>query len=177
MGRQDESAQLFYKFSLDRHVPADHLLRQIDAVLDLSTIRRRLAPYYAVNGRLLFRQLFEQVVHMCLQAGLVGSEGFAIDASVIEADASLRRKAKGKLTAWPDQDEVSRPVREYLDALDQAAASRDEHGRRYAAWQCHLAHRSCRRLDQQGALEVHLSLRSQLSYVDDPLPARCWAVV
>lgn len=51
MGRQDEPAQLFYKFSLDRHVPADHILRQIDAVLDLSTIRRRLAPYYAVGGR------------------------------------------------------------------------------------------------------------------------------
>src|ERR1700742_4922238 len=51
MGRQDEPAQLFYKFSLDRHVPADHLLRQIDAVLDLSTIRRTLAPYYAAGGR------------------------------------------------------------------------------------------------------------------------------
>ncbi len=52
MGRQDEPAQLFYKFSLDRHVPADHLLRQIDAVLDLSTIHRRtLAPYYAAGGR------------------------------------------------------------------------------------------------------------------------------
>src|SRR5271154_688450 len=51
MGRQDEPAQLFYKFSLDRHVPAEHLLRQIDAVLDLSTIRRTLAPYYAAGGR------------------------------------------------------------------------------------------------------------------------------
>src|SRR3984957_19480616 len=51
MGRQDEPAQLFYKFSLDRHVPAGHLLRQIDAVLDLSTIRRTLAPYYAAGGR------------------------------------------------------------------------------------------------------------------------------
>src|ERR1700731_325095 len=51
MGRQDEPAQLFYKFSLDRHVPADHILRQIDAALDLSMIRRRLAPYYAAGGR------------------------------------------------------------------------------------------------------------------------------
>ena len=71
----------------------------------------------------LFRQLFEQVVRLCMQAGLVGGEGFAIDASVIEADASLRRKAEGKLTAWPEAAEVSRPVREYLDALDQAAAA------------------------------------------------------
>src|SRR6202161_3508616 len=48
---EDEPAQLFYKFSLDRHVPADHLLRQIDAVLDLRSIRRTLAPYYAAGGR------------------------------------------------------------------------------------------------------------------------------
>lgn len=32
MGHQAEPGQLFYKFSLGRHVPADHLLRQIDAV-------------------------------------------------------------------------------------------------------------------------------------------------
>jgi len=60
---------------------------------------------------------------MHMKAGLVGGEGFAIDASVIEADASLRRKAEGKLTAWPDEEDISRPVREYLDALDQAAAT------------------------------------------------------
>ena len=35
---------------------------------------------------------------MCMQAGLVGGEAFAIDASVIEADACLRRKAEGKVT-------------------------------------------------------------------------------
>src|SRR3984885_8330739 len=51
MGRQDEPERLFYKFSLERHVPEDHLLRQIDAVLDLSGIRRALAPYYAAGGR------------------------------------------------------------------------------------------------------------------------------
>ncbi len=65
----------------------------------------------------LFRQLFEEVVRLCLQAGLVGGEGFAIDANVIEADASLRRRAEGKPTAWPEAAEVSRPVRKYLDAL------------------------------------------------------------
>jgi hypothetical protein len=50
MGRQDEPAQLFYKFSLDRHVAADHTLRQIDAVLDLSMLRRRLARLSAPPG-------------------------------------------------------------------------------------------------------------------------------
>jgi hypothetical protein len=51
MGRQDEPARLFYRFNLDRHVPADHVLRRIDAVLDLSAIRSALAPYYAATGR------------------------------------------------------------------------------------------------------------------------------
>lgn len=51
MGRQDEPGQLFYRFNLERHVPPDHLLRQIDAVLDLSAIRCVLVPYYASGGR------------------------------------------------------------------------------------------------------------------------------
>ena len=58
----------------------------------------------------------------CMRAGLVGGEGFAIDASVIEADASAGRKVDGKLTAWPETEKLTRPVREYLAALDQAAA-------------------------------------------------------
>ena len=56
-----------------------------------------------------------------MRAGLVGDEGFAIDASVIEADASSGRKVDGKLTTWPETEKLTRPVREYLAALDQAA--------------------------------------------------------
>src|SRR5512144_1449703 len=51
MGRQVGEAQLFYIFSVDRHVPADHLLRRVDAVLDLSFIRSSLAEYYSHTGR------------------------------------------------------------------------------------------------------------------------------
>jgi hypothetical protein len=58
-----------------------------------------------------------------MEAGLVGGEGFAIDASVIEADASRDRKVEGRLTTWPEEEKVTRPVREYLDALDQAVAA------------------------------------------------------
>ncbi len=47
-GSQD---QLFYRFNLDEHVPADHLLRKIDAVLDLSGLRAQLAPHYSHTGR------------------------------------------------------------------------------------------------------------------------------
>jgi hypothetical protein len=56
-------------------------------------------------------------------AGLIGGEGFAIDASVIEADVSRNRRVEGKLTALPDDEEVTRSIREYLDALDMAAAA------------------------------------------------------
>ncbi len=49
--RQVEQGALFYEFSLDTHVPADHLLRAIDRFVDLSDLRRALAPFYASTGR------------------------------------------------------------------------------------------------------------------------------
>ena len=42
---------LFYSFSLERHVPADHLLRRIDRFVDLSGLREHLRPYYSETGR------------------------------------------------------------------------------------------------------------------------------
>ena len=43
--------QFFYSFDLDEVVPADHLVRQIDTVLDLSWVHKELAPYYSHTGR------------------------------------------------------------------------------------------------------------------------------
>ena len=52
MGRLDDRQQpLFYDFCLEDHVPDDHLLRQVAKVLDLSGVRRKLAPYYSDMGR------------------------------------------------------------------------------------------------------------------------------
>src|SRR5277367_920856 len=52
MGRRgDGQGQFFYSFDLDEVVPADHLVRQIDAVLDLSWVHKELAPYYSHTGR------------------------------------------------------------------------------------------------------------------------------
>ena len=45
--RQIEQAALFCEFSLERHVPATHLLRSIDRFVDLSDIRSHLAPFYS----------------------------------------------------------------------------------------------------------------------------------
>jgi len=42
---------LFYSFSLERHVPADHMLRSIDRCVNLSGIRDHLKPFYSEMGR------------------------------------------------------------------------------------------------------------------------------
>jgi len=49
--KQEAQGALFYEFSIDDHVPQDHLLRSIDRFVDLSGIRQHLAPYYSSTGR------------------------------------------------------------------------------------------------------------------------------
>ena len=49
--RQVEQAALFYEFSLERHVPPDHLLRSIDRFVELGELRREMAPFYSAIGR------------------------------------------------------------------------------------------------------------------------------
>jgi transposase len=187
MGRRERGqGQFFYAFDLDQVVPADHLVRQIDSVLDLDWVHKELAPYYSHTGRpsidpvLMIRMLivgyvfairserrlcsdvqvnlayrwfcklgiedgipdhsvfsrarherfrqsealrrvFEGVVAKCIAAGLVGGEGFSIDASLIRADVDKKRRLPGdQPIAWPPAEEASRAVREYLAALDSA---------------------------------------------------------
>ena len=178
---------LFYEFSLERHIPADHLLRAIDRVVDLSGLRVHLRPFYSELGRPsidpelmlrmlivgycfgirserrlcnevhlnlayrwfcrlgldgdvpdhstfsknrhgrfrdsdLLRKLFETTVRRCVDEGLVGGEGFAVDASLIQADANKQRSAEGSESVdWDDLARTRRSVREYLDTLDDAA--------------------------------------------------------
>jgi len=188
MGRQNhEQGALFYEFRLDESVPADHLVRQIDAVLDLSWVYAELAPHYPTLGRPsidpvlmirmlivgyvfglrserllcrevqvnlayrwfcklgiehkipdhsafsrarnerfrdsdIFRSVFERVVEACITAGLVGGEGFAVDASLIAADANKQRSIPGPEWQKPhDPTTASRAMREYLAILDDAA--------------------------------------------------------
>jgi hypothetical protein len=47
MGRQAVPAQLFYDFSIEEHVPEDHLLRRMDPFLDFEEMRARLKPFYS----------------------------------------------------------------------------------------------------------------------------------
>ncbi len=174
---------LFYGFSLERHVPDNHMLRKIDRFVDLSDLRAHLGPYYSDVGRPsidpelmmrmlivgycfgirserrlceevhlnlayrwfcrlgldgdvpdhstfsknrhgrfresdLLRKLFETVVARCMKEGIVGGEAFAVDASIIVADAH-RRRGVAKIE---DLDPTSsRAVAEYLSVLDDAA--------------------------------------------------------
>jgi transposase len=182
--RQVEQAALFYEFSLERHVPPDHLLRSIDRFVELDELRRELAPFYSSLGRPsidpeliirmllvgycfgirserrlceevhlnlayrwfcrlgldgdvpdhstfsknrhgrfrdsdLLRRLFEIVLRRCIREGLVGGEGFAVDASLIKADANRQRGIEGDKRLPPEA--ASRAVQEYLAVLDDAA--------------------------------------------------------
>jgi transposase len=188
MGRRNEhQGQLFYEFRLDEVVPDDHLVRQIQGLLDLSWVYAELSPYYSEIGRPsidpvlmirmliigyvfairserqicrevqvnlayrwfcelgledaipdhsafsrarnerfresdIFRRVFERVVGSCIGAGLVGGEGFAVDASLIEADANRQRSIPG--AEWEkeiDPAAASRAVKEYLATLNDAA--------------------------------------------------------
>src|SRR3954468_20768519 len=71
MGRREQGqSQFFYAFELDK--PADHLVRQIDAVLDLSWVHKELDPYYSNTGRpsidpvLMIRMLI--IGYICVSA-------------------------------------------------------------------------------------------------------------
>jgi transposase len=69
----------------------------------------------------ILRHVFERVVAACIDAGLVKGEGFAVDASVIEANASrYHGKAPNELD-WTDAQRQQRAVAEYLAALDVEA--------------------------------------------------------
>jgi transposase len=187
MGRRERGqGQFFYAFDLNQVVPADHLVRQIDGVLDLDWVHKELVPYYSHTGRpsidpvLMIRMLivgyvfairserrlcsevqvnlayrwfcqlgiedgipdhsvfsrarherfrqsdalrrvFEGVVAKCIAAGLVGGEGFSIDASLIRADVDKKKRVPGdQPIPWPQAEDASRAVREYLAALDGA---------------------------------------------------------
>jgi transposase len=70
----------------------------------------------------VLRHIFERVVLACITTGLVGGEGFAVDASLIEADANKGRSIPG--SEWSkerDPATASHAVKEYLATLDDAA--------------------------------------------------------
>ena len=89
-----------------------------DQVPDHSTFSKNRHGRFRDSDTLRF--VFEQVLERCVREGLVGGEGFAIDASLVKADANRQRGVPGTEADWSDQPSISRPVREYLAALDEA---------------------------------------------------------
>lgn len=91
-----------------------------DAVPDHSTFSKNRHGRFRDADTLRF--VFERVLDRCLREGLVGGEGFAIDASVVKADANRQRGLPGGDIDWSRIGSISRPVREYLEMLDETAA-------------------------------------------------------
>jgi IS5 family transposase len=68
----------------------------------------------------VFRHVFEGVVQRCMTEGLVRAEGFAVDASIIKADANRRPGVPSEEGIdWGNPQLGTRAVREYLQALDE----------------------------------------------------------
>ena len=91
-----------------------------DAIPDHSAFSRARNERFRDSD--IFRRVFEHVVERCIAAGLVGGEGFAVDASLIVADANKQRSIPGK--DWDkdrDPATASRAVKEYLATLDDAS--------------------------------------------------------
>jgi hypothetical protein len=92
-------------------------LNLADAVPEHSTFSKNRHGRFRASGA--FRWLFDAVVRSCMAAGLVKGEGFAVDASVVAADANRQRGVPGSQTVdWRDPGLGTRAVREYLEALD-----------------------------------------------------------
>jgi transposase len=89
-----------------------------DAVPEHSTFSKNRHGRFRESGA--FRWVFDEVVRRCMAAGLVKGEGFAVDASLIEANASHQNSVQpGEHCDWTNPEIDTRPVREYLAALDQ----------------------------------------------------------
>src|SRR5947199_50704 len=91
-----------------------------DAIPDHSAFSRARNERFRDGD--VFRNMFERVVEACIAAGLVGGEGFAVDASLIQADANKQRSIAGH--DWRrdrDPQRSSRAVKEYLATLDETA--------------------------------------------------------
>lgn len=88
-----------------------------DAVPEHSTFSKNRHGRFRDSGA--FRWVFEEVVRRCMAAGLVKAEGFAVDASLVAANASHQHSvAPGEHCDWSDPQLDTRAMREYLAALD-----------------------------------------------------------
>lgn len=105
MGRLNTQEALFYEFSLEEHVPEDHLLRQIDRFVDLAPLRAELALLYSHTGR---PSIDPEL--MTRSSGTIGYEPASL-----AADKSY---GTGPFLSWLDQREIT-PFIPVLDRKKQ----------------------------------------------------------
>ena len=86
----------------------------------------------------VFRHIFERVVTACMAVGLVKGEGFAVDASVMEANASRYHGKAPEEIVWAEPERQTRAVREYL--CQCRLFGRSGHGFRFCAAICAGGH-------------------------------------
>ena len=86
-----------------------------DKVPDHSTFSKNRHGRFRESD--VFRHVFEGVLSRCIEAGLVEGEGFAVDASVVKANASRLQHHDQDDDDWGSGG--TRAVREYLEALDE----------------------------------------------------------
>jgi len=90
-----------------------------DKVPDHSTFSKTRHGRFRESDTLRF--VFEQVLEHCIDEGLVKGEGFAVDASIVRADASKQNiQDKDIDDDWPTPRKSTRPVKEYLDGMDES---------------------------------------------------------
>src|ERR1700746_1206193 len=98
--RQVEQSALFYEFSLEKHVPAGHLLRSIDRFVDLQEVRRDLAPFYSSIGRPSIDP--ELMIRMLLIGYCFGTRRTTWSMSRTRSSSMSRRlRQSGRLRCWP----------------------------------------------------------------------------
>ena len=96
-----------------------------DALPDHSTFSKNRHGRFRSSGA--FRFVFDEVVRACMRAGLIKAEGFAVDASVVSADARCQRSVPGQTVVdWTDPKLASRAVQEYLQAMQIQALGQSE---------------------------------------------------
>ena len=92
-------------------------LKITDKVPDHSTFSKNRHGRFRDSE--VFRFVFEQVLKRCMEEGLIGAEGFAVDASVVKADASKQKHHEDDDDDWGGG---SRAINEYLDSIEADGA-------------------------------------------------------
>ena len=105
--RQEAQSALFSNFSIEDHVPTDHVLRAIDGVIDLSSVRTHLTEFYSQTGRPSVDP--ELMMRMLLVGYIMGIRSERLLCEEVHLNLAYRWFCKMDLTdAVPDHSTFSK---------------------------------------------------------------------